>query len=97
MSARLTPFAWLLATHPSAGVRRPEAARALASRIVEATGRSDAAALDALAAAQAACGEFDAASRVAGEALALATGEQAAAIGERLALYRAGRPFVLRQ
>ena len=51
---RLTPFAWLLATHPSAGVRRPEAARALAARIVEATGRQEAAALDALAAAQAA-------------------------------------------
>ena len=31
------------------------------------------------------------------EALAQATGEQAAAIRERLALYRAGRPFVLRQ
>jgi hypothetical protein len=93
----LTPIAWLLATHPSEGVRRPDAARALAGRIVDATGRKDAAALDALAAAQAACSEFDAASRVAGEALALATGEQAAAIRERLALYRAGRPYVLRQ
>ena len=93
----LTPIAWLLATHPSEDVRRPDAARALAGRIVDATGRKDAAALDALAAAQAACSEFDAASRVAGEALALATGEQAAAIRERVALYRAGRPFVLRQ
>jgi tetratricopeptide (TPR) repeat protein len=92
---RLTPFAWLLATHPSAGVRRPEAAGALAARIVEATGRQEAAALDALAATQAARGEFDAAVRTAGEALTQATGEHAAAIRERLALYRAGRPFVL--
>jgi tetratricopeptide (TPR) repeat protein len=97
LASALTPIAWLLATHPSAAVRRPEAARTLAARIVEATGRRDAAALDALAAAYAAGGEFDAAEKAAGEALALAAGEQAAEIRQRLALYRARRPFVLPQ
>jgi tetratricopeptide (TPR) repeat protein len=95
LAGPLTPIAWLLATHPSAAARRPDAARALAAQVVDATGRRDAPALDALAAAQAAGGDFDAAVRTAGEALALAGGEDAEAIRERLALYRAGRPFVL--
>jgi tetratricopeptide (TPR) repeat protein/mono/diheme cytochrome c family protein len=95
LAGALTPTAWLLATHPAAAVRRPDAARALAGRIVEATGRKDAAALDALAAAHAASGDFDAAVHVAGEALALATGELAASIRERQALYKARRPYVL--
>jgi tetratricopeptide (TPR) repeat protein len=93
--AGLTPFAWLLAAHPHDGVRRPAAARALALRIVEATLRRDAGALDVLAAAYAAEGDFDAAVRVADEALALADGAVAGAIRARLALYRAGLPFVL--
>jgi tetratricopeptide (TPR) repeat protein len=97
LAGALTPIAWLMATHPSAAVRRPEAARTLAARIVDATERRDPAALDALAAAHAAAGEFEAAMAAANEALAHTTGEQAAAVRERLELYKAKRPFVLRQ
>jgi tetratricopeptide (TPR) repeat protein len=97
LASPLTPIAWLLATHPSAAARRPEAARTLAARIVDATGRRDPAALDALAAAHAAGGEFDAAVGAAREALKQASEEQAASIRQRLALYEARRPYVLPQ
>jgi len=92
---RLTPLARLLAAHPSPSSRRPEAARELAGRIVAATGRRDAASLDALATALAAEGRFDEAVRVATEAQALAGPDDAAGIRDRIARYRQRRPFVL--
>jgi Flp pilus assembly protein TadD len=95
LAARMTPFVWLLAAHPSDRSRRPDAAFALASRIVEATGRTNAAALDVLAAAAAARGEFDTAVEVVIEALAIADAQAAGAMQARLALYRERRPFVL--
>lgn len=91
----LTPFAWLLAAHPDERTRRPAAAQSLATRIVAATERGDAGALDALAAAYAAQGDFEAATRVVTEALALADAASAPAMRGRLALYREGKAFVL--
>lgn len=95
----VTPFVWLLATHPEPAARRPRDARALADQIVSETGRRDLSALDALAAAHAALGQFDEAVRVASEALAAAS-EPAhttmrEAIRQRIAGYREGRAFTL--
>jgi tetratricopeptide (TPR) repeat protein/mono/diheme cytochrome c family protein len=94
---RLTPFVWLLATHPEPQTRRPDEARQLAERIVTASNRKDPVALDALAAAFAALGRFDDAVRAASEAVAVPQASPALqhAIRDRLALYRAGKPFVL--
>jgi tetratricopeptide (TPR) repeat protein/mono/diheme cytochrome c family protein len=94
----LTPLVWLLVANVDAALRRAEAGRALAERIVAATGRQDASALDVLAAAHAALGEFDRAVRIATEALALlppAERDRADALRARIALYRSGRPFTI--
>lgn len=93
----LTPVAWLLAAHPEGRARRPAAALTLATRIVDATHRGDANALDALAAASAALGDFEAATRVVTEAIGLADAASAPAMRTRLALYREGKAFVLTQ
>ncbi len=67
----------------------------LAERAVQLTGRRDAGAVDVLAAAYAAAGNFDRAVATAEAALSLAgTGAGAAAIRVRLDLYRQRRPFV---
>ncbi len=95
MLVRLTPLVRLLAAHPDAAARRPAAARGLATRIVSATGRADAQALDTLAVTLAATGAFDDAARVAEEALGHAIGAEAAGIRERLTLYRRRKPFVM--
>jgi tetratricopeptide (TPR) repeat protein len=91
-------LAWLLATHPEPGLRDPEQALRLAGEVSSATPAPGASLLDTLAAAQAAAGDFSGAARRAEDAVerAEAAGETllAAAIRERLALYRAGRPFV---
>lgn len=94
---RLTPFVWLLATHPEPRARRPDQARQLAERIVTASGRKDPVALDALAAALAALGRFADAVLIASEAVAIPQAPPALQqeIRERLVLYRAGKPFVL--
>lgn len=94
---RLTAFVWLLATHPEPRARRPQEAIQLAERIVTASSRKDPVALDALAAALAATGRFEDAVLVASEAVAVPQTAPALQqqIRERLALYRAGKPFVL--
>ena len=94
----LTPVVWLLAAHPEPAARRPAEALRLAERIVAASGRGDASALDALAACHAALGRFDEAVRVASEAESATPANQPAlrqAIRERLVLYRAGKAFTL--
>ena len=93
---RLTPFVWLLATHPQPEARRPHQARTLAERIVSATGRHDATALDALAACYAALGRFGEAVSTAREAIAAISGpgagsdERRATIAEHLDRYARG-------
>jgi tetratricopeptide (TPR) repeat protein/mono/diheme cytochrome c family protein len=96
--ARLAPFVWLLVTHPDPAARRPTEGHALAERVVDATARRDPSALDALAASYAALGRYDEAVQTATEALGLLTGdgdERAAAVRDRIALYRRHKPFTL--
>lgn len=95
--AGMTPLVWLLAAHAEPLARRPAEARLLAERIVAASARRGGA-LDALAACLAALGRFDEAVKVATEAESVTPANPPAlrqAIRERLALYRAGKPFVL--
>jgi Flp pilus assembly protein TadD len=91
-------LAWLLATSPDASVRDPKAATALAERSVALTGEQDTGALDALAAALAADGQFDRAVVTAERVLTLlgSRGDPkvVAAAGRRLALYRSRTAYV---
>ena len=88
-------LAWLLATSPDAATRDAAGAIALADRAVALTNRLDPAALDALAAAYAASGQFDRAVLTEGAVLVLINDEVAASgVNERLALYAARRPYV---
>ena len=94
--APLSSTAWILATHPDAGIREPNEAIRMAERAAELTRYEDAASLDALAAAYAAAGRFDQAVRTAQAALAAAAAgadELADAIRKRLDLYRQARPY----
>ncbi len=90
-------LASLLATAEDASLRDPGQAIRLAEHAVDLTGRSDAAALDVLAAALASSGQFDRAVQTATEALALRPSESlATAIRERQQHYvqrRAPDPF----
>ena len=96
--ADIAPLVWRLAARREPAMRRPAQARRWAERLVELSGRAPAF-LDLLAAAQAAEGEFDAAVRTVGDAIAQLPREAPAAereaMSSRLALYQARRPFVL--
>ena len=94
----LSRTAWTLATRPASRDRDHAEAIRLAEHAAELTGRRVADVLDTLAASYAAAGRFDDAVTTAERALAAATAgretELAAEIRARLALYRAGRPFL---
>jgi tetratricopeptide (TPR) repeat protein len=90
--AILTDLAWLLATAVEEALREPAQAVRLSERAAELTARTDAAALDVLAAAYAATGEFDRAVD-AGEAALRLGPPNAAAIRDRVDLYRAKQPY----
>ena len=100
-SVALNALAFLLASRPDV-VDDPEAAAAeavrLARRACLLTSDADPSALDTLATALAAGGEYAAAVEVADRALALATDQADASlvrdINARRALFQAGRPFV---
>ena len=87
-------LAWILASHPDVTLRSPAEARLLADRLCQLTNRKNPAALDLLATAQAACGDFPTAIKTAGEALSL-LGESPAAtpVRERLAQFLAGKAW----
>jgi tetratricopeptide (TPR) repeat protein len=91
-------LAWILATSPDPGLRDPAEALRLAESAARSADAPDPDLLDTLAAAQAAAGRFDAAVATAelAAARADAAGRSALAreIRARLALYRAGRPYV---
>ena len=97
----LTELAWTLATSPAASIRQPDNAVAFGERATLATGASDARALDALAAAYASAGRYTDAIRTLDAALLLIPTDAAGAgaeetrrlLGQRLALYRAGKPY----
>jgi tetratricopeptide (TPR) repeat protein len=96
----LINFSWLLSAHADASIRQPAEAVQLAERSVTLTGRQDASALDALAAAYAAAGRFNDAiqTALAAEADALQNGltETAKQIHARADLYKRALPFVVR-
>ena len=91
-------LAWLLATSSNASIRNPRAALTLAQQLVARTSDQDASALDVLAAALAADGQFDRAVKTAERTLAVlgsdADPRTVAAARGRLALYRQGTPYV---
>jgi len=98
LKADLTPalvqLAWLLASASDAALRDPDQAMRVAERAVNLTARSDANALDALAAAQAAAGRFDVAVETAGAALALGPPDAlATAIRRRQERYRQKKAY----
>lgn len=90
-------FAWLLATCPQDDIRDGARAQVLAESLCQATAHQDPWALDTLAAAYAEAGAFDRAVVTAERALQLAQERKAdplvTAVTERLALYRAGKPY----
>jgi tetratricopeptide (TPR) repeat protein len=92
--AALADLAWLLAVTPEDDLRDPALSVRLAARAVDLTGRQDSAALDVLAAAYAAAGDFGRAADAAQSALGLKP-ENAAAIAERRDLYESQRPYRL--
>lgn len=94
----LNNLAWILATHPDAGFRKPAEAVELALRAAELEHGGRPNTLNTLAAAYAAGGRFDRAIPTAEQAIELATelGAErlAATTREQLALYREQRPVV---
>ncbi len=89
----LRQAAWALATSPDDAVRNGNEAVTLALRAMQVTAGKDAAVLDALAAAYAEVGRFDAAVLTARRARREAPPLQAEKIRQRVALYGAHRPF----
>lgn len=97
----LNGVAWILATHPNPEVRKPQEAIQLATRAADLTNHSDAGALDTLAAAYAAAGQFEKAVTTAERAQSLATAGNnerlAEEIHSRLELYRRAKPYRTRE
>jgi tetratricopeptide (TPR) repeat protein len=93
----LANLAWLRATQADAHFRNGPEALKLARRAVELTGGKDIGCLEALAAACAETGSFaeaqEAAEKARGLAVAQGLQQRAEAIGRRMALYAAGKPF----
>lgn len=90
-------LAWLLATHPDAGLRNGSRAYELAKQGVRAAGDNDVSSLRILAATYAEIGRFPEAVETAQRALELAESYPDKAIGDglraQIALYQAGLPF----
>lgn len=89
-------LAWVCAMHPMEALRDPDLALETARSGNERGGYANPILVDTLAAVEASRGRFDEAIRLAGQAEALARergqDDLAAEIGQRLAMYRAGRP-----
>ncbi len=97
LPAALRDLAWVLATHPDAGIRDGAEAARLAERLRASVPAASVDGWDVLAAAYAEVGRFDDAIETAQQALRLAraAGQQTLAgqIAARLEGYRSGRPF----
>lgn len=88
---------WTLATHGQTGIRNPTTARELATHFTKITGEQNPEALDLLAVAHAAGGDFQRATQFTQRALAaLGTNQPpfAVELRARLALFQAGKPFL---
>ena len=94
----LGPLAGILAAHPRRDLRSPPEAVQLAERLAGQFAFQEPRSLDLLGAALAAAGDFTGAMQAAERAATLATNAgaaaDAAAMAQRLGLYRAGRPYV---
>ncbi|MFL2480412.1 MAG: ASPIC/UnbV domain-containing protein [Verrucomicrobiales bacterium] len=77
-------LAWLLATCQDAKVRNPKEALLIAQKIVRATKEQNSDALDTLAAAQAACGDFESAIKTVNKAILLIKTGQLPALTNQL-------------
>ena len=97
----LAQLAWLLATEGDASVQNPAKAVQYGLRAAALTNHRDSSVLDSLAAAYAAAGRFDLATVTAEAALSASAPSDAPELAQqvraRLALYRAGRPVVVRR
>jgi tetratricopeptide (TPR) repeat protein len=94
-TAVVASLAWLLATAPDAALRNADEAVHYAEHAADLTRRADASALDVLAAAYASAGQFDRAIAAGEHALTRMPDEAlAAAIRQRLTLYRQRRAYV---
>jgi tetratricopeptide (TPR) repeat protein len=97
-ASALAGLAWVLATSPDPTVRNPQEAVGTAEQAAALTGNADPAALDTLAAAYAAAGDFGRAAATAERALAAASrvGNTTLAdqIRTRLRLYRGRQPYL---
>ncbi len=93
----MNDLAWILATHPDSGVRRPSEAVRFAEKASELTRHRNVNVLDTLAAAYAASGRYDRAVATARAAVnavtGSGTGNSADLIVRRLDLYRRGMPY----
>ena len=98
LPAALGPLAGILAAHPRRDLRNPTEAVRLAERLAGQFSFQEPRSLDLFGAAYAAAGDYRNAIQAAERAAALAgsggTADLAAAIRQRLDLYRAGRPYV---
>ena len=98
LPAALGPLAGILAAHPRRDLRNPAEAVRLAERLAGQFSFQEPRSLDLFGAAYAAAGDYRNAIQAAERAAALAgsegTADLAAAIRQRLDLYRAGRPYV---
>jgi len=86
--------AWLMATCPEERFRNGQLALEAARKAIEIDGKRDWTYLDALAAAEAACGDYAQAQATVAEAIELAPPRAQAAVERRRAQYEANRPFV---
>jgi tetratricopeptide (TPR) repeat protein len=97
MTQSLYNLSWIFATHENDKIRNGEEAVKLAEKLCKITQYNQPLALDALAAAYAEAGKFDAAVLTAQKALKLALvyGPEELALGlkKRLQLYQVGRPY----
>ena len=91
---------WIFATSPDLQLRNPQAALALAQRILQLTKAQDPLALDTFAAAAAATGHFDDAVRAANQAVSLANSQGNKALADqirvRLSSYERRTPYASR-
>src|SRR5262249_34888910 len=89
-------LSWMLAARPEPGATNPQRALALAEQAVNLTARRDIVALDALAGALAASGDFDRAVAVVDEALKIVpSGQVADVLRQRQGRYRQHTPPTL--
>jgi tetratricopeptide (TPR) repeat protein len=85
--------AWLLATCPDAAIHNPQLAVERAETALRLQRKADTATLDTLAAAQAASGDFETATRTISRAIELAPPSERSVYQDRMQQYRKSQPY----